>query len=604
MLMALFCICIGCSLSVYLQQDLLWDFLNYHYYNAFALIFGRFGWDIVPASINGFFNPIIELPLYFYIQHFNQHPAFIFALQGIWTGLLLFAFYKIVTLFIDINRKGYILLALALAVTGQQVFFQIGTSTNEIQVSFFMLWGIYYLLRMIKYPTQQKTNFFAIAGLIMGIGLGLKQTAIVPCLSAGLMLIFCFKYLRRPIGFILFFAMGGLAGYLLINGYFMYQYAQWYGNPFFPFLNGIFQSPYFDRFNYSDTRYLPHGLGLLFFPYREFVGHLACNIAKFFCFILKIPLRTDWTDLRMPIFHTLLWAIPLGLFFRKKIRFYLAEKPLETSLFVLVCSLYILWLRIFAIERYCIVFEMLGALLFVLVLQTPLRKVKNYLLNHLFNGGLILLLILMLCCPFFGINHGYSERYKFANYPNQYVYVEPVHLPENTLLKLYNFPTAGLIAEFAKYSPSFRAVGHTQDNCKHHAGTDFAERGQFRLLRDQIEQAHEGPVVIVYVDYSITPSADIDYHFKEQAICQLLNKKLTSLTEAERNLVLQILSTNSLLRNDCLNSKCPIWKVQLAQLQRILPPDYTCRKLNNNLDDRLKICVPNHLVEEIFRGEP
>ncbi len=217
---------VGIILSVSLCNDFRWDFANYHYYNAFAFLNDRLNYDIVPASINTFFNPLIELPLYFFISHFNENLPLIFALQGVWAGLLIFVFYQICRLFFDVTQiKNYVwvVLTLVIAVSGQATFFQIGSSTNEIPMAFLILWGLYLLLKMIKFPDSQSLKKFFYAGLIMGVALGLKQTVVVYCISAGLMLICCLPYLKKPYKSIIIFALGGLIGFLLINGWWMWK---------------------------------------------------------------------------------------------------------------------------------------------------------------------------------------------------------------------------------------------------------------------------------------------------------------------------------------------------------------------------------------------
>ena len=72
----------GCTLGAYLCNANRWDFANYHYYNAFAFLHDRLNYDIVPASINTFFNPLIELPLYFFFFFFNDDVRLIFVLQA------------------------------------------------------------------------------------------------------------------------------------------------------------------------------------------------------------------------------------------------------------------------------------------------------------------------------------------------------------------------------------------------------------------------------------------------------------------------------------------------------------------------------------------
>ena len=198
----------------------------------------RLNYDIVPASVNGFFNPIIELPLWFYVEHFNEHTNLIYALQGIWGGLMLFAFYKVYRLFFKLEgATSYIVLVISLLLTlsGEGVFWQYGSSSNEMPIAFLLLWGLYLLFKMIKIPETQTLKKFFAAGLIMGVALGLKQTAATYCIASGLMLMICHRYLNKPFKSVFLFALGGFLGYIVLNGWFMYKYWMLYGNPFFRF---------------------------------------------------------------------------------------------------------------------------------------------------------------------------------------------------------------------------------------------------------------------------------------------------------------------------------------------------------------------------------
>ncbi len=59
-------------LSVYLGKDNNCDLRNYHYYNAFAFLHHRLGFDYLPAQLQTFLNPILDLPSYCLIH--NTHP--------------------------------------------------------------------------------------------------------------------------------------------------------------------------------------------------------------------------------------------------------------------------------------------------------------------------------------------------------------------------------------------------------------------------------------------------------------------------------------------------------------------------------------------------
>ena len=51
-----------------LGMDANWDLRNYHYYNAYAWLTGREGYDILAAQAQTFFNPLIDVPFYLATQ--------------------------------------------------------------------------------------------------------------------------------------------------------------------------------------------------------------------------------------------------------------------------------------------------------------------------------------------------------------------------------------------------------------------------------------------------------------------------------------------------------------------------------------------------------
>lgn len=214
-LMLLFFCAIAVVISVINKFDFRWDFTNYHYYNPFAFFYNRLNFDIVPGSVNTFFNPLIDIPLYLMVKYFNDNLNLIFAFQGMWFGLLLFVFYKIVLLFFDENKISNffkVIVVMLIASTGQVTYFQIGSSTNEIQVALISFISLYMIFKMIKDVSLQKWYKFFISGIILGVGLGLKSTIVYVCVASGLSLILCYKYLEKPLKFILFFALADCWG--------------------------------------------------------------------------------------------------------------------------------------------------------------------------------------------------------------------------------------------------------------------------------------------------------------------------------------------------------------------------------------------------------
>src|SRR2546423_15717846 len=57
----------GAASVLLLRQDVNWNLQNYHFYNGWAFVHGRLGWDLAPAQIQTFHNPLLDLPFYWMV---------------------------------------------------------------------------------------------------------------------------------------------------------------------------------------------------------------------------------------------------------------------------------------------------------------------------------------------------------------------------------------------------------------------------------------------------------------------------------------------------------------------------------------------------------
>lgn len=249
----LFCLFLlaGGVLSACMKFELQYDFLQYHYYNGFAFWYDRLGVDISPAFIPTFYNPLLDAVMYALMSVLKQHVTIYCFVQGLCFGALMYVAFRISALYFDLStQSGKLFAALAVAVcaTGTEAWFQMGTATHEIETSLLVLIALYLLLK-------DKKRFF-VSGLLLGMAAGFKLTAAIYCVSTGITLVLFYKTLDKPLKSIAVFALGGLVGFLVIDGFWMVKLWNLYGNPFFPFWNGVFKSPYFPEYNYVDTLHL------------------------------------------------------------------------------------------------------------------------------------------------------------------------------------------------------------------------------------------------------------------------------------------------------------------------------------------------------------
>src|SRR5260221_14404186 len=93
---ALFFCTTSCLVSLHLGQDDNFDMRNYHIYNAWAALTGRWSQDIFAAGAQTNFFPFLDIPYYFVpAKLFPPHGGDVAALSGLPSGALLFFIYLI-----------------------------------------------------------------------------------------------------------------------------------------------------------------------------------------------------------------------------------------------------------------------------------------------------------------------------------------------------------------------------------------------------------------------------------------------------------------------------------------------------------------------------
>lgn len=505
------CLIIGFTLGFVYRFETFWDLLNYHYYNAFAFLYNRLNYDIVLGGENSFFNPLPDLPLYWMIQHLNDYPGIIYGIQGLYYGVCLFFFIKICGLFWNnYTWNGIIttVIATAVAATGQAIWMQMGTATNEIQVTTFILAGLYLLFKITFRPDLQKGYKFLIVGLLMGIALGLKPTVVSYCLGAGLTSVIFYKKLNRPLPYILLFAVGGLLGYLLSNGWFMWHYWEWYKNPFFPFANSIFKSEYYDNANFRDTQFLP-SLKLFFvYPY-------IWNLFKF-----KI-VECSFYDIRLTVYYTIFLLTIFSFLFSKKARLFFKTNYKWSIYLTFLSVTFFIWMALFSILRYIIVVEMLGCMVICrLVVKWCFEWFNDCTGKHkIFKiAGCVIGIFLITIFVSLPANKVDDE----INSSEKFLEIENFNFPDNSVIKVYNAPTSLYIAEWAKGN-NIRALGYVMS-----FGKDFLHNNKFKQIKDDVLKNYNGPDILVFKEFGNHPNHPnpLRYGITQLAKKEILEKNL------------------------------------------------------------------------------
>ena len=456
------CLLTGVGLSVAFKYEILWDFMNYHYYNGYALTAGRLGYDIAPASLNTYFNPLLDVLTFWLVNALNDYPDLYYAITGVPFGLLLFACFKINSLFLKDFRLN--IAALIIGATGFATWFQIGSSTNEIPAALLVMTGLYLLLKSLFVKFDPVA--FCAAAFITGAAAGLKATAVIYCFACGCALIRFYKHLDKPVYRVVSFALSGLAGFLAVNGFWMYKLYVLFQNPVFPFLNKIFKSPFFDDVNYSYR---------LIFIERSWLDALTLPFSFAAHFTPSYAANTVFSDCRVPFLIILFFC---SLPFYKRV---LNDKPLS-FLILWGTAAFILWLYFFSVARYLIPVEMLAGLFAVLAARFLFSRFSGFFARAALASLFIFCAGVFLSTPL--LSNSWGDRKNWTK-----VFEMPdIRLPENTVLITKKEQNASIAALMAQKAP-LRILHQVLILTAEDRYKNFTSRGEFfRKMQDILKE--------------------------------------------------------------------------------------------------------------------
>jgi len=354
----------GVSVFV-LGQDANWDLQNYHFYNGWAFAHGRLGWDLAPAQLQSFHNPLLELPFYWMVEA-DWPPRLISFAMGLPAGVGAFFLGKTLHVFFaDLplgERWFYATIAFVVGVTGAASVSQLGSTVNEWPGAALTVIALWLVVSRMAAGTLRWPSLAA-AGLLCGVASGLKLTAGTSAVGLCAALL-----LQRPIFWLGFrralaFGVAVLAGVAVAAGPWMWTLYAHFANPLFPYLNDLFRSPWWDP-TPLHVRYGPHTvLGWLTFPLPLF-GYSSS-------YVTELRFR-DW---RLPLLYVfaivalVAWSIR-RITRRDEIAAVPGPRPVWRLLAVFWCTSFALWAAIHSIYRYVLPLELLSGALLAGLLRT------------------------------------------------------------------------------------------------------------------------------------------------------------------------------------------------------------------------------------------
>ncbi len=339
---------LGCgAASVMLGADRGWDTQNYHVYAPWRLLVPRPN-DVLPAGMQGFHNPLPDLPFALMLRWLNDWPRLVAFVMGMPAGAALWFAWRCARQMLAAAPQAELLgLLAALGTAGGAVFrSQIGTNWGDVATGGLVLAAVLALLR----PAGGHPGRVAfLAGLAVGAAIGLKLTnaPFAPALAA--MVVARLGRDRRLPTALLVCMAGGAIGFVVGGGWWAMEQAVATGNPIYPYFHGLFDAatdaPQVGR----DLRFMPASLGdALLRPLLWATSDLP---------------RVSEERMRDPrVAAGLLAAIALPFLRGAPAQ----ERALPVAVFLLAA--YVLWLPVFSIYRYAFVIEALSPALLIAAL--------------------------------------------------------------------------------------------------------------------------------------------------------------------------------------------------------------------------------------------
>ena len=429
------------ALAIALGQDANWDLRNYHWYNPYALLTGRFTFDLAPAS---YYNSVLDVPLYLLAQHVPARACGF--LLGAVQGLNFIPLYVLALTALPRcgrwKRGSGASIVASLGLIGGGGLSLVGTTFYDNVVSILVLSGLASVSRAMHNDVVTTNRALVNAGLLIGAAVGMKlPTAIygvgliAACLNIGGR---CVQRLSRTLsaGVAAFLAM------LAFGGYWAWWLWSTFGNPIFPYFNNVFGSAMALSETYRDDRFVP----------LKFTDALILPFA-----LVADPSKVGecyFIDVRLALLYaiaaiTFAWSL-----LARRWHVVRCPQPLSPQLrFILTffAFSYLMWLALFAVYRYVITLEMLAPVLIAALIATwPIRQRPKS--------------VVLIACALLLITSTRPGSWGRVDWGNHFVEVDVPQLsdPLRTMVLVVGYePSSWVIPSFPPQVPFVRLQGNS-----------------------------------------------------------------------------------------------------------------------------------------------
>jgi hypothetical protein len=469
-----------------------WDFRNYHWYNPYAWLTGRRGFDVAVAHHATYYNPLPDVPAYLGAQVL---PGWAVAfLLGCVHALNLVLVYRIARHALDAQANtGAEWIALALAVagtTGGMALVLVGNPSNDLTVSVLVLFALLTIVRGESNASRDSFVRFVLAGLLCGSAIGLKLTMAPFAFGLAAGVLAMRAPLRVRLARTTALGVGGVIGALAFGGAWAFALWRETGNPFFPYFNDLIGSPLILEASYRDERFLPHGfVQTLLYPFIFAMDGMRVNDfpfrdVKIALAYALVPLALVWYAVRQPRWPLCGASVDARTLSAASGR--RAITPTMQLLFVFAIVSYVAWVAVFGVYRYIVTLEMLAPLLIALALSLV---IANQTMRALALAALWVIAVVgtdWRTVGFGTVSGGWRGGYVDVSYP-------PLADPTRTLVVMAGIDPMGYVVPSFPPQVAFVRIDGWLDSPQSHSV--FGDQMRARI------DAHKGPIFGMFAEH-------------------------------------------------------------------------------------------------------
>jgi hypothetical protein len=254
------CTLLALATSYRLGKDMQWDTLDYHLYAGFSAIHDRFGLDYFAAAPQSYLNPYAYAPFYLLVAS-RLSALEVAAILAVVQSAILWLTYELAIAVAPSDHAGGRVAvgvgAALLAFANPVLMEQFGSSFADITTAELVLAGALMLVGAIRTPSTWR---MAVAGFLLGAASALKLTNSLDAVSLAIVPLFLPVRWPKRLGSAVLYVLSGGLGFASVSLPWSIQLQRHFGNPLFPFLNGIFRSPEFTTAPIIDFRFVPTSL--------------------------------------------------------------------------------------------------------------------------------------------------------------------------------------------------------------------------------------------------------------------------------------------------------------------------------------------------------